>query len=72
MVAALTAIASEALARIFHSEAGKTMANHCSAGFQACRIAGFQTCVPGLFNGASELAGTPLFKGLFTSVSKWV
>jgi hypothetical protein len=27
------------LARIFHSETGKTTANHCSAGFPACRIA---------------------------------
>jgi hypothetical protein len=27
------------LTRIFHSETGKTMANPCSAGFPACRIA---------------------------------
>jgi len=70
MVAALTAIASEALARIFHSEAGKTMANHCSAGFQACRIAGFQTCVPCLFNHAFERVCAPLFIGFLATLSQ--
>ena len=33
------------LARIFHSEVGQNHANPGSAGFQACRIAGFLTCV---------------------------
>jgi hypothetical protein len=58
------------LARIFHSETGKTMANHCSAGFPACRIAGFQTCVPCLFNHAFERVCAPLFIGFFASLSK--
>jgi hypothetical protein len=35
-------------------------------------IAGFQTCVPCLFNDASELVDTPLFMGVFTSLSKWL
>jgi len=34
------------LTRIFHSEVGQNHANPCSAGFQACRSAGFQTCGP--------------------------
>ena len=51
------------LTRIFHSETGKTMANPCSAGFPACRIAGFQTCVPRLFNQAFERVCAPLFIG---------
>jgi len=46
------------------------MANHCSAGFPACRIAGFQTCVPCLFNHASERVCAPLFIGFFATLSK--
>jgi len=60
------------LARIFHSEVAQSHANPCSAGFQVCRIAGFQTCVPCLFNDAFELVDTPLFMGVFTSLSKWL
>jgi hypothetical protein len=61
---------AERLTRIFHSETGKTMANPCSAGFPACRIAGFQTCVPRLFNHAFERVCTPLFIGFFATLSK--
>jgi hypothetical protein len=58
------------LARIFHGETGKTMANPCSAGFPACRIAGFQTCVPCLFNHAFERVCAPLFIGFFATLSQ--
>ena len=58
------------LARIFHSETGKTMANPCSAGFPACRIAGFQTCVPRLFNHEFARVCAPLFIGFFATLSK--
>jgi hypothetical protein len=60
----------DGLASIFHSETGKTMANHCSAGFQACRIAGFQTCVPRLFNHAFERVCAPLFIRFFATLSQ--
>jgi len=50
------------LTRIFHSETGKTMANPCSAGFQ--------TCVPCLFNHAFERVCAPLFMGFFATLSK--
>jgi hypothetical protein len=56
--------------RIFHGETGKTMANPCSAGFPACRIAGFQTCVPSLFNHAFERVCAPLFIGVFATHSQ--
>jgi hypothetical protein len=58
------------LARIFHSETGKTMANPCSAGFPACRIAGFQTCVPCRFNHAFERVCAPIFIGFFATLSQ--
>jgi hypothetical protein len=45
------------LARIFHGETGKTMATPCSAGFQ--------TCVPRLFNHAFERVCAPVFHRAF-------
>jgi len=50
------------LTRIFHSETGKTMANHCSAGFQ--------TCVPCRFNHAFERVCAPIFIGFFATLSQ--
>jgi len=70
------AFAIRALERIFHSEVGQNHAYPCSAGFPACcwqaelRLAGFQTCVPRLFNHTFERVCAPLFIGFFATLSQ--